>query len=738
MKPILLKLKGFKGIRSGSGNDQVEINLSEAKGLVAIAGPNGAGKTTILDNLHPYRIMPYRAGSYSCRSFSYYNECYGTDASKELEFELNGRRFRSLVLIDTERKKQEAYLYEKQQDDSWQPLCDGKVDNYNKTVSELLGLPQLFFTSVFRCQDAYKISDYTKGEIKDIFVELLGIELLKQKGQKAKEIKDTLLLELHGLRKEYERLNVEVRESEKANSEMETIQKNLDGLENQFKDIENDIEKTQGQLQRLKAEMAVQEQAFKEKRELENKSREVQRKINSFMQITVKADEIKKASDEEKSITAKIDLLRKEYFKVDDVVTRLHELLSELNGIETEIAIKQNKLSELKLKRQHRLNSVKNDLDKAKNSSGLLKKVPCGNDLYDKCPLLGNAVKATESIPELTAEAYKLQNETEEEKKNRVEIQDLKSKVVSIAVIKKKLDDSIKRRNDIGLKVNRSEKLLLKARELSKLLPEIDLAEKCIPELELELKNIQKKLTTIKTNGDLKQKAQAVAGTLQILQQSRKDIMKKGSELRQSLGANNTIIKQGASALSKITTIAGKVENLNKDISDWAILGQALGNDGIIALEIDDAGPTISAIANDLLLSCFGFRFSVRIDTQVAKSNGKGLKETFDVVVFDSLRNESKSLRTMSGGEKVWIEEAITRAISLYNAQKSGRIYQTLFTDEKDGSLDYQKKKEFIAMKKKVLEIGGYDVEFFISQSLEVQEVADYTISINEDGVSIE
>ena len=38
MKPILLKLKGFKGIRSGSGNDQVEINLSEAKGLVAIAG----------------------------------------------------------------------------------------------------------------------------------------------------------------------------------------------------------------------------------------------------------------------------------------------------------------------------------------------------------------------------------------------------------------------------------------------------------------------------------------------------------------------------------------------------------------------------------------------------------------------------------------------------------------------------------------------------------------------------
>jgi hypothetical protein len=40
-------------------------------------------------------------------------------------------------------------------------------------------------------------------------------------------------------------------------------------------------------------------------------------------------------------------------------------------------------------------------------------------------------------------------------------------------------------------------------------------------------------------------------------------------------------------------------------------------------------------------------------------------------------------------------------------------------------------------MKKKVLEIGGYDTEFFISQSPEVQETADVTIAVNGYVVAI-
>lgn len=143
MRPLYLKLKGFKGVRSGSGKDELEVDFSACTGLVAVAGPNGSGKTTVLDNLHPYRIMPYRAGSYSSRAFSYYNDCYGSDASKEFVFELNGRRYRSLLLIDVERKRQEAYLYEEAKSE-WKALSDGKTDTYDRTVENLLGSPQLF------------------------------------------------------------------------------------------------------------------------------------------------------------------------------------------------------------------------------------------------------------------------------------------------------------------------------------------------------------------------------------------------------------------------------------------------------------------------------------------------------------------------------------------------------------------------------------------------------------------
>ena len=64
MKPLKLKLKNFKGIKAGMGLDEVEIDLSGIKGIAVFSAPNGSGKTTILDNLHPYRLMPYRAGGY--------------------------------------------------------------------------------------------------------------------------------------------------------------------------------------------------------------------------------------------------------------------------------------------------------------------------------------------------------------------------------------------------------------------------------------------------------------------------------------------------------------------------------------------------------------------------------------------------------------------------------------------------------------------------------------------------
>src|SRR5213594_4889254 len=84
----------------------------------------------------------------------------------------------------------------------------------------------------------------------------------------------------------------------------------------------------------------------------------------------------------------------------------------------------------------------------------------------------------------------------------------------------------------------------------------------------------------------------------------------------------------------------------------------------------------------------------------------------------------------MSGGERVFINECLTRAIALYLAQNSGRRYETLFSDEADGPLDPERKRMFMAMKRDVLRIGGYTQEFFVSRTPERASMADVVIDL--------
>jgi exonuclease SbcC len=156
-----------------------------------------------------------------------------------------------------------------------------------------------------------------------------------------------------------------------------------------------------------------------------------------------------------------------------------------------------------------------------------------------------------------------------------------------------------------------------------------------------------------------------------------------------------------------------------------------MSNDGLIALSIDDSGPTLSSLANDLLLACYGPRFTVSLKTLVETAKGEA-REGFDIVVHDAESGEAKSVTQMSAGERVWINESLTRAIALYLAQNAGRRYETLFSDEADGPLDPERKRMFMAMKREVLRIGRYTQEFFVSQTPELAAMADVIIDLDE------
>mmetsp|Transcript_21738 Transcript_21738/g.84795 ORF Transcript_21738/g.84795 Transcript_21738/m.84795 type:complete len:226 (-) Transcript_21738:2728-3405(-) len=90
-----------------------------------------------------------------------------------------------------------------------------------------------------------------------------------------------------------------------------------------------------------------------------------------------------------------------------------------------------------------------------------------------------------------------------------------------------------------------------------------------------------------------------------------------------------------------------------------------------------------------------------------------------------------KSLSLMSGGERTFIDACLTRAIALYLAQNTGRRFDTLFSDEADGPLDPEHKRMFMAMKREVLQLGGYRQEFFITQTPHLATMADAIIDLD-------
>ena len=128
--------------------------------------------------------------------------------------------------------------------------------------------------------------------------------------------------------------------------------------------------------------------------------------------------------------------------------------------------------------------------------------------------------------------------------------------------------------------------------------------------------------------------------------------------------------------------------------------------------------------------------FSVRLNTQEMTRAGK-LKEGFDIPVFDANTNKSKSIRKLSGGEATIVEDAVAKAICIYNKTSNGRDLATIYTDEKDGALDPEKKRAYFRMKQKVLALGGYEQEYCITHTPELLAMANAVISLKPGGITI-
>jgi len=178
---------------------------------------------------------------------------------------------------------------------------------------------------------------------------------------------------------------------------------------------------------------------------------------------------------------------------------------------------------------------------------------------------------------------------------------------------------------------------------------------------------------------------------------------------------------------------------LDRDLVEWQVLDGALGKNGLSVLEMDAAGPAVSALCNDLLEYALGSRrFTVELVTQEAKVSGKGMKETFDLKVYDTDRGSAaRDVSDLSGGEQVLIDEALKGAIALFNNSRHEQRILTCWRDETTGALDPENALRYMAMLRRIQERGGFERLFVISHNADAAALADAQLYVHDGQVDV-
>jgi exonuclease SbcC len=383
--------------------------------------------------------------------------------------------------------------------------------------------------------------------------------------------------------------------------------------------------------------------------------------------------------------------------------------------------------------------------DTLTKQAAVVDQVPCvGHAMHANCPLLTQALQARSQADVQRVSVSELRAKYREKK---AQADELAPVVAELALKRSEL-------KVVTEAVSASRRTLQAATELAASKPLLDAAVAGLDAANAELKTVAEE-SAGRTARFESEKARMTAEMTRLHEESKQlaavDVTAAIVETDRKLVANResvaaldgrieasirsqTVLQAEANGLGadldRFSATQMRADRLSDEIAQWKLLAKGLGNEGVIALTIDDAGPALTDTVNRLLLACYGMRFTVEIRTQRALASGE-LREGFEILVHDADANSTKSVSVMSGGQKVWINECLTRGIALYLAQNTGQPYQTLFSDESDGPLDPQRKLQFMRMKREVLRQGGYEREFFISQTPDLVGEADAIIDVD-------
>lgn len=768
MRPLKLTLTGFIGVRDGMKRESVSLDLASLPtGLIALTGPNGAGKSTIMDNLHPYRIMPSRATKLSVDGFSYWDHVYGTHALKEFEWEHGGVHYRSSFAFRKPGKtgKAEYFLAWCDPSGTWQPMqtadgtvSDGKADTYDACVESVCGSLESFFTSVFSAQNRRPLASYGASEIKALLAELLHIDHLRTLAAKAGDVVKVLGRALDATHQQLVALGAKRDRVVQIDQAIASDVQSLGSARESREALNARAVTLSDQRAVLVAKQTANVDAQARLRELTGRRSQVASSLQALANDSAADD---------RRFSQRLSALRESIAGHNAVIGQRDAILgaaaardgaqARLAGLEARVDPMQQAIAALEAKQLEltaatsRINGLTSEgeskaslLRSLEQQASVIAAVPCaGHAMHDTCPLLAQAREANAKVPEqrISLNNLRVAFRTSREAVDRLtpEVQQLATRRAELKTLSAEIAAS---RRDLQMAIDlAARKPLLDAategvRKASEELAAVEAEAKAVRErrqvqqdsLSLQARELDAEVARL----GAEDVSAAIADLERQLTQCREGITAADARIESLIRSQATreVERQAiANELAGLDATQSRANRISDEIASWKLLAKGLGNEGVIALTIDDAGPALTKMVNDLLLACYGMRFTVEIQTQRALASGE-LREGFEILVHDADIDSTKAVTVMSGGQKVWINECLTRGIALYLASNAGQPYQTLFSDESDGPLDPQRKLQFMRMKREVLRQGGYEREFFISQTPDLVAEADAVINV--------
>ncbi|MGH7460777.1 MAG: SMC family ATPase, partial [Longimicrobiales bacterium] len=622
----------------------------------------------------------------------------------------------------------------------------------------VLGSPEAFFTSVFSAQNRRPLASYQAGEIKKLLAELLGIEHLRDLSAKAGEVAKLLTRSLDTLQRDVLTLTGKRDRAAVVAKEIWQVGESLDA-QREARDAEaakgaklmqeratlaakqeanagtearlRELNQRKGELEQRAVLLASDEQAAAGRAAA--RRRDLDRNASSYRAVLGEASAIESAAGERDALQLAIGRKQAELASQQATVEKLNAVQVEHAALSSELkGLEQRGASAAQL-----VKSLKLQVD-------VIETVPCRDDpMHATCPLLAQARNAKAGLSEqaVTVEALrdsyrKKQAQAQAMQESLAARAQARSAFSALRADMERDQQSLQRLTALAarkpmLDVAR-EGLAQAERDLTALTVEgslrADRHKRDVADVQAQLESVRRELATLATED--------VAGMLAQMDRQIAASREAGAAIA---GRIEALIRQESTLVAErerldveiagLPSAEAKAQALSDQIAQWKLLAKGLGNDGVIALSIDDAGPAITQIVNDLLLACYGPRFTIAILTQTELANGEK-REGFAIDVMDADNDSTKDFSVMSGGQKVWINECLTRGIALYRTQDAQQPFQTLFTDEADGPLDPERKRAFMKMKREVLRLGGYEREFFISQTPDLVDEADAVIDV--------